>query len=155
MMWRINRLASVGILAIVACGCAGNARPAPVAAGGKVFYKDVPAAGALVVFHPVDFEQEKRIGGKPFAIVREDGSFVLTTYQQDDGAPPGEYGVTVEWQGPKDKNQKSGKLVLSGEGGPGASSRSIINPKYGNPQQPAIKVTVREGQANQFEIRVD
>ena len=33
----------------------------------------------------------------PRATVDKQGNFSLTTYEQADGAPPGEYLVTVEW----------------------------------------------------------
>jgi len=142
---------AAGVLfALLAAGC-GNSKPDAVPAGGKVmFNKTTPAAGALVVFHPTDPAFEKRVGGKPFAKVKSDGTFSLTTYAEDDGAPEGEYGVTVDWRG----KSREGKLSLGdGEGGP--AGRPLLNPKYGNPQQPALKATVKKGDPNQFTFEVD
>jgi hypothetical protein len=141
---------AAGLFALVLAGCGGTAgRPEPVPAGGKVTYKKTtPPAGALVVFHPTDAEFEKRIGGKPFATVKDDGTFVLSMYATDDGAPEGEYGVTIDWQ----KRPKELKLSLGGEGGGGAS---VLNPKYSSPAKPFTKVTVKKGGDNQFTFDVD
>ena len=133
-------------------GCGGTGKPATVSATGKVtFKKSKPAAGALVVFHPVSADLEKSIGGKPTARqVGEDGTFTLTTYDDGDGAPEGEYGVTIQWEA----KPKDGKLSLGGEGAP--AGRSLINEaKYGNPQRPAFKVTVKKGEKNEFEFDLE
>lgn len=132
-------------------GCDDSAKPKTVAATGSVtFKKKSPAAGALLVFHPSDPALEKRIGGKPFATVKEDGTYILTTYAEGDGAPEGDYGVTVQWQ----SKAKEGKLSLGSEGGGGGAS--LINEaKYGNPQKPFQKVTVKKGDKNEFAFDVD
>jgi hypothetical protein len=141
----------LGVLTLVGCG-GGGGKPAAVPVGGKVmFQKSVPAVGALVVFHPADPAYEKRIGGKPFAKVKEDGTFALTTFAEGDGAPEGEYGVTVEWR-PAGKEAKEPKLAVGDGGG---SSPSKLNPRYGNPQQPFTKVTVKKGDDNRFTFDVD
>jgi len=135
-------------------GCT-QGKPPVVPAGGKVMYKGTtPAVGALVVFHPASYEIEKQIGGKPFGRVREDGSFTLTTYEEGDGAPEGEYGVTIDWRGlPGDDK---GKLVLSSEGSETKSVGPLrIHPKYANPQQPFTSVTIKKGQTNHFEFTVE
>jgi hypothetical protein len=146
-----GRIASFAALlagVVTLAGC-GSGKVSTVPARGKVmFKKTTPAAGALVVFHPTDLTFEKRIGGKPFAKVQEDGSFTLTTFAEGDGAPEGEYGVTIDWQG----KPKAAKLSLSSEGG---STTSLINPRYSNPQQPAFKATVKKGEANDFSFNVD
>jgi hypothetical protein len=118
-----------------------------------MFKKATPAADALVVFHPTDPAFEKQIGGKPLATVRPDGSYTMTTYAPDDGAPEGEYGVTVEWRG----KPKGGANPLGVEGGAvaGSAGQSLLNPKYGDPRQPAFKVTVTKGQSNEFTFDVD
>jgi hypothetical protein len=69
---------------------------------GQLFYQGKPAANALVVFHALD-ESAGTTGTRPHATVGPDGSFTLGTYASEDGAPAGEYAVTVEWwlAGPK------------------------------------------------------
>lgn len=59
---------------------------------GKLLVADRPASGARLAFHPVD-------GGvlRPVGVADSDGVFFLTTYSVGDGAPAGEYVVTVLW----------------------------------------------------------
>lgn len=148
-MPRIPRLAPVLAAAcLVVVGCEPG-KPAAVPAGGKVmFKKTTPAAGALVVFHPTDPAVEKTIGGKPFATVKEDGTFTLTSYAEGDGAPEGEYGVTVDW---RVKGKETGFSI----GDSGSAGTPKLKPKYSNPQQPFTKVTVKKGEPNQFTFEVD
>jgi hypothetical protein len=145
----IPRVLAAAFAALLAAGCGGNGKPDVVPAGGQVmFKKTTPAVGALVVFHPVDPALEKQIGGKPFAKVKEDGSFTLTSYAEGDGAPEGEYGVTVDWRG----KAKDAKITIGDSGPAGAS---LLNPKYGIPQQPVFKFSVKKGEANKFTLDVD
>jgi hypothetical protein len=137
-----------GIFALA--GCSDSSKTPTIPVTGKVMYnKTVVPTGALVVFHPVDPAVEKKIGGKPFGKVREDGTYSLTMYGPDDGAPEGEYGVTVDWRGAP----KEAKLRLTEENSGGG--RPILNQKYSNPQQPAFKVTVKKGDKNEFSFDVD
>ncbi len=145
---------ATAIVVTAAPGCGSSGKPAAIPATGKVmFKKTVPAVTALVVFHPVDPNFEKTIGGKPFGKVKDDGTFALTTFAEGDGAPEGEYGVTIDWRG-NPKDGKGPKLSLTTEGG-GPSGPSAIQPKYGDPTKPFTKVTVKKGQPNDFAFDVD
>ena len=142
-----------GFAALMLAGCGDGSKPAAVPAGGTVtFNKTTPPVGALVVFHPIDAATEKRIGGKPFGKVKDDGTFVLTTYAEGDGAPPGEYGVTVDWR-PSTKDTKGAKFSIGDAGA--SSGPSKLSAKYGNPQQPVLKATVAASGSNQFTFDVD
>lgn len=57
------------------------------------------AAGALVVFHPLNDPDPR--AAHPFGQADSSGVFVLTTRRTQDGAPAGEYAVTLEWRRPK------------------------------------------------------
>ena len=87
-------------LLLPACGPAGRKPVYPVA-GQVLDGEDKPAAGALVVFHPVEAGDPNAV--KPLAYVDDVGKFALTTYDQGDGAPEGEYVVTIEWR-PRNPN---------------------------------------------------
>jgi hypothetical protein len=77
-------------------GCGSGQKPA-VPVQGQLFYKNSqPTAGAVVVFHPIPADPSPT-AIKPTGEVQVDGSFTLTTYKADDGAPAGEYAVTVFW----------------------------------------------------------
>jgi hypothetical protein len=61
---------------------------------GTVHVDGVPAAHAMVVFHYKD-PATKKLTRAGDAFIEADGSFVLSTYAPNDGAPAGEYVVTV------------------------------------------------------------
>ena len=64
---------------------------------GQVLFKSQPVVGALVVFEPAT----KSDPHWPSAtgITDEEGRFSLTTYEEDDGAPAGEYNVGISGNG--------------------------------------------------------
>jgi len=151
-------LALLPLLALAGCG---PSKPTTLPVTGKVmFRKTTPAAGALVVFHPVDPAVEKMLPGKPFAKCKEDGTFTLTTYSDgpDGGAPEGEYGITIQWMREvkvkENKANKLGGVKIGGDEG-GGGSQSVLNAKYGNPAQPFTKVTIKKGDKNEFNFDVD
>ena len=94
-------LLTVGLLGCLVLGasCQPNKPFFPVQ--GQVFVAGKPAEGALVVFHPVESQDPRAL--RPSGIVKEDGSFTLKCYDPQtcptptDGAPAGEYLVTVNW----------------------------------------------------------
>ena len=84
-------------LLLLTCGCSGQnwqAETAPVT--GYITVNDQVPQGAIVSLHPVGESVDKR-GSRPSGIVQEDGRYTLTTYEFGDGAPAGEYIVTVYW----------------------------------------------------------
>jgi hypothetical protein len=92
----IPSLLSVAIpLAVAGCGD-GREKVYPVR--GKVIdAKEKPAAGALVFFNAVGASHKI----KPVGKVGDDGTFQLTSYDANDGAPAGEFVVTLIWPTPK------------------------------------------------------
>jgi 3',5'-cyclic AMP phosphodiesterase CpdA len=111
-----------------------NRRPThPVV--GKVFFEGTPAANADVVFHLLspDGKRYTRAGD---ALVDPDGSFMLTTYTPNDGAPVGDYAVTVTLRTPPWDEQ----------GKPGPNQ---LPAKYSRPQTTELKAKVKEG-TNEF-----
>ena len=93
-------LLALALLPVLLAGCGVSGRRPVYAVHGTVFDShDKPAAGALVVFHPTGWAGEEII--KPLGYVQDDGTFVLTTYTKEDGAPEGEYSVAIEWLPPK------------------------------------------------------
>jgi hypothetical protein len=52
-----------------------------------------------VTFHPLPLENGRSTALTSRGTVSDDGSFQLATYNADDGAPEGEYAVTVYWPG--------------------------------------------------------
>src|SRR5262249_28083759 len=62
---------------------------------GQVLVNGSPAAGVRIEFHPVNQNPEQPI--YPAATTKDDGRFTLETYKQGDGAPAGDYLVTLTW----------------------------------------------------------
>ncbi len=131
-MSRRSPLAWLGLLALslaaAGCGPASDIYPTR----GEAFAAGQPAVGAVVTFYPVNAEagKPKRI---PTAVVEKDGSFHLTTLSANDGAPPGEYVVTITWC---DSYRDDGDTVT----GP-----DRLQGRYANPQYPALRATIQPG----------
>jgi hypothetical protein len=86
----------VGMLAVV-LGLSGCGDPSPTVSPvrGQVLYNGRPVPHAQVTFHPVG---ESSCGVvRPVGKVDDQGRFTLTSFKDGDGAPPGEYRVTVVW----------------------------------------------------------
>jgi hypothetical protein len=96
----------------------GEVSTVPVS--GQVLVNGQPAVGVQITFHLIGEMPER--GFFPSGITKEDGKFVLETYHQADGAPPGDYRVTLEWpawrskrgNGPDKLGNRFGKPETSG-----------------------------------------
>jgi hypothetical protein len=104
--------------------------------------------GALIVLHPL--EKARVNDPKPVATADANGNFVLRTHTQDDGAEPGEYGVTVVWLGAA---AGAKEFSLSSESGGGATDR--LSGRYGNPKEPKIKITIPANGDKNLDIKVE
>ena len=131
---------------VLSIGCSKNKDGREVlptsTARGIVTYKGKPVGDASVGF--VSLDGKVRAHGKTDGV----GSFVLSTYGQDDGAPPGKYKVTVAVSGVKEI--EPGVLAPEPEGG----FKSPIPIKYANPNTTDILVEVTEGGKNDFTIEL-
>jgi uncharacterized protein DUF6795 len=130
-----SRLAAVAgavlALAVVASGCSRQAPTVEVhPVTGQVTYNGKPAAGAHVAFHP---RTQQVAHPTPSAKVDAQGNFSLTTYRSEDGAPIGEYRVTVEL---RPVIAKQGEIEL----GP-----NILPPQYSSPKTTKVVARVAEG----------
>lgn len=83
--------------ALFLAGCGGEAWHAETyPASGKVLINGEPAADVVVELRAVGEQPDSR-GSRPWGIVQPDVTFLLTTYENGDGAPPGDYAVTLRW----------------------------------------------------------
>jgi hypothetical protein len=96
---------------------------------GKLLLKDTCPEGAFVVLHPLS----PLITTHPQATVRADGSFEVSTYAEGDGAPAGDYLVSVVWH---KAGLKDGKPVLCG---------NHLPARYSEPETSGWSVTVVPG----------
>jgi hypothetical protein len=112
-------------------GCSGETRLPVVPVQGLVSYQGKPLANALVVMHPVDKSNPAATTCR--ASTKSDGTFEVTTYLANDGAPVGEYIVTVEC------------YQLKGGNGSWEPGPNILPPRYGSVATSDLKLVVQEG----------
>jgi len=111
-------------------GCS-NEGPAMAPVEGVVRYKGKPLAFGGVLFQPDS-------GFPAQGTIRPDGSFSLSTYEENDGAAIGRHRVQVscyESQDPTRSQNSSGELMLG---------RSLIPEHYTNFATSGIEVEVKE-----------
>jgi hypothetical protein len=100
------RLTLIFALILLGFGCGGkqNAnRPRVHPVGGKILFAGKAAVGAQVVLYEKD--QTGKTTYRPHGTVGTDGTYHLTTFATNDGAPDGEYAITVTWPSPPVKGQ--------------------------------------------------
>ena len=113
---------------------------------GKVLYKDAPAAGVLVTFHPASGDDPKI--QLPTGITGEDGTFEVET-GPDQGAPAGEYFVTMIWMKEKAdfKKKAPGTMSMVSE----VPMEDKLKGRYADTKNPSFKgIKVSPG-PNEFE----
>jgi hypothetical protein len=105
---------------------------------GKVMYRGQPAKGFRVTFHPL--QEIGPVKFAPSAITESDGTFRLRSYHPDDGAPLGEYAVTLEWPD---------HLINADDPDPKPVTDRLRG-AYADPQRSQIRVSVVAG-ANELQ----
>ena len=91
----MNRVATWSLLLILAgCGSKPDERPPVFPVRGKVLSKTQPVEGAMLMFHPAN-PAHKNFPG--YAQTDKDGAFKVSTFNASDGAPEGDYSVTITW----------------------------------------------------------
>ncbi|HEX3601939.1 MAG TPA: hypothetical protein VHU84_17430 [Lacipirellulaceae bacterium] len=132
--WRIRtftRNAAVVLVAFatVSCiGCSKSDSHVPVnPVAGAIQFRGQPVEGAFVSLHP-----KNAIEGipQPRASVAKDGTFTVSTFNGNDGAPEGDYIVTVQWYKPV---RHGDDLV----GGP-----NVLPAKYASPRTSDVTIHV-------------
>lgn len=137
----IGSLIALGLLAL-ACSACGKAseRKAVYPTAGTVLYDGKALEQAMVVLHPVDDSAPPPI--RPYGISAADGTFALTTYEADDGAPAGEYLVTVECRRSSGKDEdKPPPNLLPGRYARPANSGLRVRIAPGANELPPLKLT--------------
>lgn len=132
--------AAFACLLIISAGCGSGDRVQTYPVDGSVFVDGKPAAGARLIFHP----QQEDPTVIPTAKVTADGSYQATTYDVFDGAPPGNYEVTLTWPTPK----PPGAAVDEPEG------PDRLNGRYAKAKDSPWKITVRAGNNTLQPIRI-
>ncbi|MDG3008213.1 hypothetical protein [Paludisphaera mucosa] len=125
---------------LVGCGDSRETAVHPVA--GKLTVGGRPAANAMIAFHPLDR------AGLPTALsvasTGSDGAYRLTTYTAGDGAPAGEYAVTVVWPDDSQPHDECEDVVM----------HDRFKGRYADPARSPWRVAVGPG-ANEVPLRAD
>jgi hypothetical protein len=107
---------------------------------GKVVLDGKPVADALIALYAPDMKDGKKMKRVADGLSEPDGTFALSTYLAGDGAPTGEYIVTVVQRDyPFDESHKP------------APNR--LPERYATPAQSPLRVAVREGR-NEFQLQL-
>jgi hypothetical protein len=101
---------------------------------GFVFYDEKPAANAIVFLNPVN--GLKKNEPRPMGRVSPDGTFVITTVNEGDGAKAGDYVVTIVWKSESKKGD--------------SDEANLLPPRYMDPATSDLRITVVPG-SNQLE----
>ena len=89
MLMRTRGVHLVALLSVVLIGCGGKGTRQ---VRGVITLEGTPVAGATVLFMPDGQDEGRPASG----FTSSDGTFRLTTYKPDDGAPPGKYRVLIQ-----------------------------------------------------------
>lgn len=151
-------------MAVALAGCSGGKsastaqRVATYKVSGKVMYKGLPIENAHVTFHP-----RAEQGPGAFGQTNAEGEFTLRTYEDGDGAPAGDYLVTVQKNEAPPAPSKTGdelfrQMEQQAQSGqpPEAPNepKSLLPEKYSRPQSSGLSKTVTAGDANRFEFEL-
>jgi len=137
----------VALLPVCGPGCSSSDSLQSVE--GKVLVDGKPAKGAVVFFHLKGGDAIK--SQRPSGVAGEDGAFSLTTGTKD-GAPAGEYIVTLIWPGEPVVKAK-GKLSGTDLEEPERPDR--LGGRYADAKTSKLQATVRSGRNRlpPFEVR--
>lgn len=123
-------LCLLSALALPACSREGRPPLHPVR--GTVTFQKRPAVRAVVVLRPVSPGPLKDT--LPHGEVQPDGSFRVGTFAADDGAPAGEYIVTITW--PEVRPEPGGGESMGGD---------RLGGRYSNPAKSPWRIQITEG----------
>jgi hypothetical protein len=105
-----------------------------VPAHGRAVLGGKPMPGALIVLQPTWTKEP--VFPQPRAVVNDDGSFVLGTYNKDDGAPVGEYRVSVQWLVKRVQREEVEGSTLP---------TNVLPPRYGKFDTSGLTAVIQEG----------
>lgn len=148
--------AVVGLVGITFTGCSGELdrgyikheeKLFPVS--GKVLFDGKPARNATIVFHRPNApsltrgaEAPKGTPPNPRGECDESGEFRIYTYAAIDGAPEGDYVVTISWKDAEGRNREGEKYP------------ELLPAKYQNPTASGLKASVRPGESSLVDFQL-
>jgi len=128
--WCVSVVAA-SLALTVGCGPPGGFAVAPTT--GRVVCEGKPVPHVMVFFEPLQSGEAALAGKQGLAIAREDGTFSVSTYGEEDGAVIGKHRVRV---GPPRANDH-----------PGYKCACVLNSEID-----VLQVEVKKGETNNFEL---
>jgi hypothetical protein len=132
---RRRALQALMLSALLIVGCGEAKHPLkcyPVT--GKVMIDNKPAVRAVVSFHPIAPHADGQTHS-PSTFTDDNGEFKLTTFEAGDGAPVGEYVVTVV----------ASYVIRNGQDVP---VPDLLKGVYADPKKSKLRATVEPKEAN-------
>lgn len=136
---RVDAFWLVGGCMLFACvallpGCSGDDRnwKETIPVTGLVLVDDKPAEGVMLTFHP-DGGWDTAQPTETKAMSDKEGKFAASTYEIADGAPKGNYTLTIEWP-------TLNKISMTFDG-------DALGGKYSKPAKSEYKLEVISGQS--------
>ena len=127
----------VGIVVAVGCGDNGRVRTYPVS--GKVVFPDgKPLPGGNIIC--IGDSEEVALTAR--ASINDDGTFVLGTYEEDDGATEGKHLVSIDPPVPENFNPDAGPPP------------KLIHTRYQHPDTSGLEFTVDPDGPNEVTLEV-
>jgi hypothetical protein len=126
---------------ILGCGEESSFKsPVPVfPTSGKILYQGKPLAGVILIFHSTDVNQKI----KSQATTDNEGKFVATTFKTADGAPEGDYTITLVVP---NNESDSAREDAASERQFQKEGLVLFPSKYQNPATSPLKVKVSKNQ---------
>lgn len=142
---------------LVAVGCSAprsTDRPATQPVTGTVTLNGTPVDGATVTFQPIDASGKAAVG-----LTDSAGTYVLTTFESNDGALSGSYKITViKTEAPAPSSgDATGEYVPPEALGPEArpaAPKNLLPEKYAATQSSELTATVKDG-ANTIDLPLE
>ena len=138
-------LLSLALLAGLVAGCGRSDLPehaVPVfKVGGALTHKGAPMGKAVITFHPTS---PAPVSGKTkppvvTATADDQGKYALSTYYTGDGAPEGQYTVTIYWPG-----ERNTKVVTPGMEGDQPLAPDRLKMAHADAKTSKLKATVEK-----------
>jgi hypothetical protein len=121
-------LLAAGALVVLLSGCGGKRGPRLYHVNGSVHINGEPARDMNVMFTPLSPPEDGSTPLSPSGVTEEDGSFRLMSFEPDDGAPAGDYQVTISFPMSRFNKNLNGIDRLKG--------------KFANPKTSGLTATV-------------
>jgi hypothetical protein len=119
----------------LACSSCGSGRPTVHTVRGRALHRNQPLANAVIVLHHLGDDPALR-ELMPNGRVDQDGNFTLTTYDPGDGAPAGEWAVTLTWPVPTRATADPERA---------SSGADFFKGRYQDPRTSGMRIQIQPG----------